>query len=86
MPVKAERLAINTMRLWTLRAWKRDTKRDQVYSAECSFLSYAETIEEAFQFAYAAGFACLRRMPDGDIVANAQMSVRMSSIGYTGEL
>ena len=86
MPVKAERLVINTMRLWTLRAWKRDTKRDQVYSAECSFISDAETIDEAFQFAYAAGFACLHKMHDGDIVANAQMSVRMSSIGYTGEL
>ena len=86
MPAQAERLAINTMRLWTLLAWKRDAKTDSVYSAECSFLSYAETIEDAFQFAYAAGFACLHKMHDGDIVANAQMSVRMSSIGYTGEL
>jgi hypothetical protein len=73
---QAERLA---MRLWTIRAWKRDAKLDRVYAAEASFTSDVETIEEAYQLAYSYGFACLHKLPDGDIVAAAQLSVSMSS-------
>lgn len=74
------------MRLWSIRAWKRDAVRDWIYAAECSFVSNAETIEEAFEQAHKAGFACLYKNPQGKIIAAADMNVRMSSIKYTGEL
>lgn len=51
-----------------------------MYAAECKFISDAETVEEAYQAAYSYGFACLRKLHDKDIVANAQLSVRLSSV------
>lgn len=67
------------MRLWTIRAWKKDTRTGFIYASQAKFRSNAETIEEAFSAAYTAGFACLYKNSKGQVVAAAQMSVSMAS-------
>jgi hypothetical protein len=64
------------MRRWTLRCWSR--KKDMVYTTEFTFLSEAQTIEDALEFAYRAGFACLQKI-GGRVQASAKLNIRMSS-------
>ncbi len=69
------------MRTWLLSVASVHKVTKELHCVRYTFLSDAETVNEAFAVIYSSGFACVLKV-DNRIVSAGSLSVRLS----TGEL